>query len=178
MKRLLYITLAILILPIVNIKAQQNIRYDSYIGTWKYTNSSTKEELTIMLKESSVKLPQIYGGHTIKCLAGVYIYKKNGQIILDTSNQFTDNKPANEMPISASNSSNTDPSKLVLSVRDYGKMKNGRPKTGSGLLISVSSTNPKKIRWQIGDSEGAYIAGTAPPVGFSIPTDVIFTKVE
>jgi len=177
MKRLFYITLATLILPIVNISAQQNINYDFYIGTWRYTNTSMNEELTIKLREATYSVPQIFGGHTKKCLVGIYIYKKNGQIIHDTSSQFTSNKPAIEMPIYAS-SSTTNPSRLYLAIDDYGKMKNGVPKSGIGLLFLESSSNPKKIRWQIGESEGIYIAGEGPPLGFSIPTDLVFTKVE
>ena len=176
MKRIIYITLAILILPIANINAQQNINYDFYIGTWRYTNTSTNEELTIKLRESTVTLPPIYGGHTITCLAGIYIYKKNGQIIHDTSDQFS-NIPADEMPICVLKNTEN-PGRSTLSVRDYGKMKDGWPKSGSGLLILVSSTNPKKIRWMVETPEGTYTEETAPPIGFSIPTDVIFTKVE
>ena len=81
------------------------------------------------------------------------------------------------MPIYAASDTPV-PSKLFLSISDYGKMKNGVPKSGIGLLFLESSSNPKKIRWQIGESEGIYIAGEGPLVGFSIPTDVVFTKVE
>ena len=72
MRRLFYITLAILILPIVNINAQQNVNLSPYIGTWKYTNSSTKEELTIKIRETTYT----YQGNTTKCLVGIYIYKE------------------------------------------------------------------------------------------------------
>ena len=76
MRNLLYIILATLILPIVNISAQQNINYDFYIGTWRYTNTSMNEELTIKLRETTYSVPQIFGGHTEECLVGIYIQEK------------------------------------------------------------------------------------------------------
>ena len=177
MRRLFYITLAILILPIVNISAQQSVNLTPYVGTWRYTNSSTKEELTIKIRETTYTNSH---GRSGQRLVGIYIYLKNGQTIHDNSNQFMSNISAIQMPIFASAGINSEinPTKLILYVTDYGKMKDGLPKTSEGWLTLVSSTNPKKIRWQVEEPEGIYIAGTAPPIGFSIPTDVIFTKVE
>ena len=71
MRRLLFITLTILILPIANISAQQNVNLTPYVGTWKYTNSSTKEELTIKLRETTYRYQN---GPLEQCLVGIYIY--------------------------------------------------------------------------------------------------------
>ena len=180
MKRLFYITLAMLILPITNISAQQNVNLTPYTGTWKYTNPSTKEELTIKLRETTQQVPQIFGGHIEKCLVGIYIYKKNGQVIIDNSSQFTSNKSPLEMPIYAGSSADDGriPNTLSLSIEDYGKMKNGRPKSSDGLLVLISSSTPKKIQWQIKERRGTFFEEDMPPLGFTIPTDAIFTKVE
>ena len=175
MKKIFYITLIVLVLPIIDIHAQKSINYDFYIGTWRYVNTKTNEELTIKLRETTHQVPPIFGGHIEECLAGVYIYKKNGQIIIDNSDQFMSNFHVFDMPIYASGDPPT-PNRLFLGVRDYGKLWNGKPKGGIGLII-IESNNPKKIRWQVGDSEGIWI-DEAPPAGFSIPTDAVFTKVE
>ena len=67
---------------------------------------------------------------------------------------------------------------LCLYVKDYGKMKNGSPKTSEGWLTLVSSSNPKQLKWQPEEPEGVYVAEQAPLPGFTIPTDIILTKVE
>ena len=179
MKRILYIVIIILmlILPVSNISAQQNVNLSPYIGTWKYTNISTKEELIIKLRETTYTNPY---GQTGQRLVGTYIYIKYDQTIHDNSSQFMSDLSAIQMPIfaSAGVDSEPNPTRLILYVKDYGKMKNGLPKTSEGWLILVSSSNPRQIRWQVEEPEGLYIAGSAPPLGFSFPTDVIFTKVE
>ena len=71
MRRILYITLLVLILPLSNIRAQQNVNFSQYIGTWKYTNTSTKEEFTIKLRETTYRYQN---GPLEQCLVGVYIY--------------------------------------------------------------------------------------------------------
>ena len=176
MRRILYITLLVLILPISNINAQQNVNLNPYVGTWKYTNASTKEEFTVVLRETTYR----YQNEPLEqCIVGIYIYKKNGQIIYDNSSQFTSNVSAIKMPIYAGTSVKSGtPSKLIFYVKDYGKMKNGSPKTSEGWLTLISSSNPKQLRWQPEEPEGVYVAEQAPIPGFSIPTDIILTKVE
>jgi len=84
------------------------------------------------------------------------------------------------MPIYASPGADSEinPTKLILYIKDYGKMKNGSPKTSEGWLTLISSSNPKQLRWQPEEPEGVYVAEQAPIPGFTIPTDIILTKVE
>jgi len=52
------------------------------------------------------------------------------------------------------------------------------PKSGDVTITIVSTSNPKKIRWELTDREGARISGYSAPMGFSIPTDIILTKID
>ena len=84
------------------------------------------------------------------------------------------------MPIyvSPGGSKEVNPARLCLNVRDYGKIKNGLPKLSVGWLTLISSSNPNQLKWQPEEQEGMYMAGDAPIPGFSIPVDIILTKVE
>ena len=176
MKKIFYITLIALVLPVINVYAQKSINYDFYIGTWRYVNTKTNEELTIKFRETTHQVPPIFGGHIEECLAGVYIHTKNGQIILDNSDQFMSNIEAMKMPIYAAGDTPF-PDTLFISVADYGRLWKGQPKGGGGRLI-IESNNPKKIRWQIKGYERLWINEEGHAAGFSIPTDAVFTKVE
>ena len=176
MKKILYITLFILIFPISNIRAQQSANLTPYTGTWRYTNSATGEEFTIKLRETTYT----YQNDPPKqCIIGVYIYKKSGQVIHDNSSEFMSNISATIMPIYASSSMKSGvPGRLILSVRDYGKMKNGLPKVSDGWLTLISLSNPNQLKWQPEEREAIYMMGDAPVPGFSVPVDIILTKVE
>ena len=161
-----------------NITHGYGANLDFYVGTWRYTNTTTKEEFTIKLRKS------IHTAYNAKkdCVVGAYTYKKNGVVILDNMNEFLIDKAVGlPGPIYASNAkaniSDSNPNELYLSVRDYGLVSDGVPKYGIGSIIIVSTSNPKKIRWILEDPEGVYIQGHWLP-GFSIPTDAIFTKID
>ena len=161
-----------------NITHGYGANLDFYVGTWRYTNTSTKEEFTIKLRKS------VYTAYNTRkdCVVGAYTYKKNGVVILDNMDKFTNNRsPGNSVPIYASNAkaniSDSNPNELYLSVRDYGLVSDGVPKYGIGNITINSTGNPKKIRWVLEDPEGVYIKGDWLP-GFTIPTDIILTKIE
>jgi len=164
-----------------NIERRYGANLDFYVGTWKYTNIATNEEFTIKLRKS------IYTGFNISydCVVGTYTYKKNGSVILDNMNEFMiDRSVGLPAPIYASNARETisepNPNKLRTFVDDYGILwpNSTLPKDGEGTITIVSTVNPKKIRWELKDGEGPRIVGHHPPMGFSIPTDIILTKVE
>ena len=71
MKKIFYTTLTLLILSLSNINAQSNEDYSFYVGTWKYTNTTTGEEFTIRLRDTTVIDSFDY---TSKTLVGIYIY--------------------------------------------------------------------------------------------------------
>ena len=186
MNRLIYIFTLLLLSS--NTTYGQNMRQwystnlDFYVGTWRYTNTTTKEEFTIKLRKS------VYITMTnIKwdCVVGAYTYKKNGVVVLDNMNKYmNDRSIGNPVPIYATNSRETaaelNPNELEASIQDYGILWPGSalPKSGRGVITIVSTGNPKKIHWELKDSEGIVIIDHTPPPGFSIPTDMILTKIE
>ena len=146
-----------------------------YVGTWRYTNASTGEEFTIQLRKTS----RIHAEDgTIDCLVGAYTYKKNGQIIVDCINQYNSQIDPLDMPIYATNSTSeasyVKPDRLYMNVIDIGKNKT----TYSNEILIISGTDPKKIRWILRNDEGEYETQDLPPTEFSIPTDIVLSKIQ
>ena len=165
-----------------NIRQWHSANLDFYVGTWRYTNTATNEEFTINLR----KTVYISSLSMIRedCIVGAYIYKKNGVLVLDNMDEFMVDRPIFPGPIYASNARETEsavnPNKLRTTVQDYGILSpaSERPKSGMGIITIVSVANPKQIHWTLEDPPGARIAGHSPPLGFSIPTDIVLTKIE
>lgn len=146
---------------------------DFYVGTWVYSDPSIGEEFTVKLRKTYRN--DKYGIN--HCLVGAYTYKKDGQIVSDCMVKFNDQVDALYMPIYASNSvlhQGVNPNRLYMYLRDFVM----RKKTFSNEIEIISSTNPKQIHWILRNDEGEYETKDLPPDEFSIPTDVILTKVE
>ena len=185
MRKIIYI-FTLLLLSVSSMHGQSieqwySTNLDFYVGTWKYTNTTTNEEFTIKLRKS------VYIAYNIRrdCIVGAYMYKKNGVTILDNMNKYTDDRSiGNSVPIYASNANKTaslsNPNRLRGTIQDYGILwpDSTLPKYGQGIITIVSTVNPKKIRWELKDGEGPRIVGHHPPMGFSIPTDIILTKID
>jgi len=92
--------------------------------------------------------------------------------------KFNDQVDALYMPIYATNSalqqSDANPNRVYMFVEDVVM----RKKTFSNEIEIISSTDPKKIHWILRNDEGEYETHELPPDEFSIPTDVVLTKVE
>ena len=178
MKRLLFIIGLNLVLSF-SLYAQVS-GYSFYVGTWKYTNTGTKEEFTIRLRDTTNQASPFFGGEIYECMVGTYTYKKNGVVILDNMEMFNDKSvKALRMPIFITSGQDNGYTDMLLQARDYGTIVRGRPKSSIGDFQLVSSGNPKQIRWIIGEKEGVRVVGiNDEPPGFSIPTDIILTKVE
>jgi len=185
MNRLIYIFTLLLLSSNTtygqNVEQWHSTNLDFYVGTWRYTNTTTKEEFTIKLRKS------VYTAYDIRrdCVVGAYTYKKNGVVVLDNMNKYmNDRSVGNPVPIYASNARETaaesNPNMLRANIEDYGILWPGSTsfKSGEGVITIVSTGNPKKIHWALKDSEGPRIVGHHPPLGFTIPTDMILTKIE
>jgi len=164
-----------------NIRQWYSANLDFYVGTWRYTNTTTNEEFTIKLRKT------IYISHSLirrDCIVGAYILKKNGAVVLDNMNEFMTDRSEFPGPIYASNARETaaavNPNKLETTVQDYGILypSSEWPKSGIGTITIVSTSNPKKIQWVLKDPPGARIVGHSAPMGFSIPTDIVLTKID
>jgi len=97
---------------------------------------------------------------------------------VDCINQYNSQVDALHMPIYATNrtfaASDVNPDRLYMYVIDIGKNKT----TFSNEILIISGTDPKKIRWILRNDEGEYETQDLPPTEFSIPTDIVLTKVQ
>ena len=167
-----------------NIRQWYSANIDFYVGTWRYTNTPTNEEFTIKLRKAvhTSSLSMIRE----ECIVGAYILKKNGVVVLDNMNEFMNDRSVDgvDIPIYATNARETaaavNPNMLRTTVLDYGILRpsSNVPKYGIGSITIVSTSNPKKIQWVLKDPPGARIVGHSAPMGFSIPTDIILTKID
>ena len=179
----------ILLLNIVSILGySQNEIFDYYVGSWKWENIQTGDSFEIILKKSSYKKTESFGGGSIDCIIGAYKYVRNGIIIIDNYSeieQVLDN--AIFYPIFAQIPQSTTDI-MYFKVKDYGKVNSfGKPKvlgTKECKLVFVSS-NPKQMRWDLTgvDKENWDVLWVADerqifPEGTSLPTNIILTKVE
>ena len=172
MNKKLIIIFTTAILFATNLTAQVNL--SPYEGTWRYTNTSTNEEFTIKLRKT---IGQFTYGERV-CLVGSYIYKKNGVVILDNMDMFNNNSVyPTKMPILGQSREG----ELILYVNDYGIITHGKPKFVDGSLgmLIVELGEAAKLTWKLEEEEGVSIVGVNDvPQGFTIPDDVILTKVQ
>ena len=155
-----------------------------FIGIWEYRTEN--EVFKITLKEG--KVDDSFIQHD--CLIGGYYYQKNGNVVAQHSDPAvkTYSYSSDEIKIMAYNSSSfidvskLDPSHLhLLFIDDQKEGKN------SSLESSITLLSPTTIKWTlkeeeqiyITDKQGSYKDGFKPkPEGFSVPTNVVLTKVE
>lgn len=144
---------------------------DAYSGVWEYRSSN--EIFRVILKKGTENTRFVIG----ECLIGDYYYQKDG-VVLDTYNE-------NKIPLEINDSNqdliivgatnakvkqeNVNPNELYMFIFDK-RLK----KVGSSCEILLLS--PTQIRWILADGEGVY--SVEDILGFSIPTDVILTKIR
>ena len=152
------------------------------IGEWKWTDANGAIEFIIKLRKTQYTLSSYFGGGTKECVVGTYVYKKNGQILIDNSEEQNQNDEPIQFPIWID-------AELGLGVRDYLTINNkGQKKYLSGFskIEIVSENSPKQIRWIINDNREQLIVTIDSddgedyffPEGTSLPTNIILTKVE
>ncbi len=153
---------------------------DFFVGTWIYTNEVTNEEFTLKLRKSVYINPLDKYQDEEACLVGVYTYKVNGIIVTNTMDEFGSDIHALKMPVIATNFvrdiSKLNSQKLWLMFND--RKYNKYTLSSSLEIVSVS---PAKIHWVLTEDEGeeVYSPGeTIKPSGFSVPVNMILTKVS
>ena len=151
--------------------AQTERDLKEFVGTWKYENPDSCEVFIIKLK--IIDHPS-YG----KRVHGNYSYSKNNVIIEDNLHQFDTLTNTNLFPIDLTPWRSYPSTKLSLSFFDETHEYCSHPYTSFVELIDEKKET--KLRWfmEIG---GTYVYEhdeEMPPNHFSVPSDVIFTKVE
>ncbi len=146
---------------------------ESYVGVWENVtaNYSFKIYLKIGTKDTEVS----FGS----CLIGDYFYSQNS-VILDTYSVSNIPIIFNDLSrksviIYASNGkyesvSYANPNELNMIF--YDKQRKKRVASGKIQLIS-----PTQIRWLLEDDEGDYDEENWVEPGFSVPTNVVMTKI-
>jgi len=129
-----------------------------YVGIWRF--SSSEKIFTIMLKKARLLRKN---GLLAHYLAGSYHYIENGILISGSINNKDTLLKA---------SPNFDKNSLTLLFSDAIKHK-----LGGGFILLMDSDN-KKLKWKLIDSYNVVIRPRRVLPGFSVPTDLILTKVR
>ncbi|MCL2098724.1 MAG: hypothetical protein FWH23_08225 [Bacteroidales bacterium] len=158
------------------VRETQNL--DAYVGVWEYANAT--DTFRIVLRKGIESLPHSYS----ECLIGGYRYVKQGVLIGDYTQGaipsqflFKDFSVEDEtITVLASNAhanpERINPNQLYVFFKDRGLGKT----TTQGQILLLS---PTQIRWILEESEGVYLTEEdIPPAGFSVPTDVVMTKIS
>jgi hypothetical protein len=157
---------------------------DPFIGTWRWTDTATSSEFTVVFVKKLMYNPENSNGYSVDKIMGGYKYIHNGVLIVDTTvfttvfNSSSVATLANYAPILSSISSPFESLSLNLDDRVKGKVCKGsfdfinpQPHPSGGIFSN-------QARWKMWDREHWTINGVNPlPIGFSIPTDVVLTKV-
>ena len=152
--------------------AQTERDLKDFVGTWKYENPDSCEVFIIKLKI-------VDDPYWEKLVCGNYSYSKNNVIIENNLQQFDTLGELALFPIYLfpSNTSSNTKHTLSFSDRTYGAY--ACPYTSFVELIHEKKDI--KLRWYMEEGEGAIAYEpdeVIPPDGFSVPSNIIFTKVE
>lgn len=152
---------------------------EAYEGTWIYQANDTV--FKIVLKKG----PIIYSNDAIDGLVGGYFLSVKGNILDDylapLATCWKRSAKSDNLYIWATNYSyneqDVDPNSLRFTFWDQKK----RHFDGDGIEAgTIKLLSPQKIQWILDEKAGirATIDIIADPIGFSVPTDVIMTKVQ
>ena len=185
MKRII-VVLGIMLLCGLSARAQNSLSYkdslDIYEGTWKYENANTKEIFIIKLKEFTDHKDNDVNYNFF----GTYSYSKGGVEITNTHNVSLPLKYLNNYTDIPLNELSNVPiwidcwcakkSGLYFMDKKYNKNEGG----GYVQLLSTKAGD-EKLLWYPQNGEGVrtYIVGEPEePDGFSVPVNVVMTKVH
>ena len=154
---------------------------DFFVGTWKYENDQISETFTLRLR----KVRDTIHTTIIEGVAGAYTHFRMDRRGANCMDQFfLPSKSPSSMPVYATNDASdknaVNPDKLRMRVTDYGlHASNGDAKRVYNCELSiVSKDSPQQIRWILKDDLGGLmLTEEVPPPGFTLPTDIILTKV-
>ena len=166
--------------PELSVELMANKDYSYYVGTWRWTDSTSDSEFVIKL-EMAEEVSWI-SGKPFQYLKGAYRYKKNGVVAADYMEELNESKPMmTKYPIYIDADSGNN---MQLGVRDY-LLRDGHGAAkhhGGSSYIKYISDNPQQIKWVIIDDRqsGSIFADEKmiDPPGISLPADIIMTKVE
>jgi hypothetical protein len=155
-----------------------------FVGTWEYRSDT--ELFQVVLKHGT----SLIGKHTFGCLIGGYFYQKNGVVAanyLDNIPTVVTSESLKTIKITGSSNNFTGKVKFVT-VLGISFWDDGKERKHSGWGSKLEMVGPNTARWVLTEDEwvsaidgatGEYtFGGPPPPEGFSVPTNVILTKVK
>ena len=167
MKTLKYYLLAAVFMTIsLCVKGQEEClpNYDFYIGTWIYKTANEEFILKIKDQKEATGVDRYFA-------IGAYKYVKNGDVVYDFLSSVKREECMAFLRIERL-PSDQEHKKLEIMYRD--------PKTGqdSGRksTLSIYSKNPDKLKWHLVVED--WEPNLDCPLEFTIPYDMILTKVE
>jgi hypothetical protein len=160
-----------------NQKVVQTKNLDAYAGTWEYATAT--DTFQVVIKKGIESRTFNYS----ECLIGGYRYVKNGVVVGDYTQgpipsvflQKDFKTTDKTITVLGSNAKNNpdwiDPNSIYIFFKDM-----GLDKTTQEAFMHLLS--PTQIRWTLKESRGVYATlEEMPPIGFSVPIDVIMNKV-
>ena len=154
------------------IKDTENV-YNNFAGTWQWTNGTS----TFTIKLQKVEYWKASNNNYYKDLIlGGYKYIENGTLIIDKLifiTEFPNETNAESFAEMQGGVVYPEVNKLVMIVRDVIKQKACMAK----LTLMMGVTSPQ-IQWNLQDFEHYRPSSLGyKPLDFSIPTDIILTKL-
>jgi len=181
MKRIYLFSLLLILSSSHCLNAQEARHYltkniEAYVGTWEY--KSDDELFRIVF----VKGDYHFGiNYVVDCVIGGYFYQKNGVVVSDFLNDIPavrNNETHRKVKIVGSNLNLKleliNPNRIWIHFRDV--VKDKLTENGSFSLLS-----PTTARWKIEEeSEDDFVGKkrSSQENAFSVPTDVVMTKVQ
>ena len=146
-----------------------------FVGTWEWSNGTTSFRV-VLTKEEHWNGGNTDNYYTDKILGG-YRYIENGNLIVDkliyTTNFTTDTSTWSAFSSILGGVSYPDTNILNISVSDVIKGKDCR----ATMILQPNTNGNLQAIWSLFDQETSNYYGAIKQQGFSIPTDVILTKL-
>ena len=189
--------LSLVILLSISIKAQttyplsnydtKNLKNNNYIkdtegvlnpfvGTWEWTNGSNTTFRVVLTKKEHWNASGFNKFYSDEILGG-YRYIENGTLIVDRLTYTTDftSDTSTWAAFSSILGSVSYPETTKLKISIYDKLKS--KSCLATMVMEVSQNGGLQAHWVLFDHETGNFSGATKQQGFSIPTDVILTKL-
>lgn len=153
--------------------SSKNFNYDFYIGTWKYETDN--EQFILKTWKHINRIDK-----SLTVVWGVFKYVRDGVIVYDYLSSFKDEKQSPPLSFMIIEYLSLERNKALLSI-DYIDPVTEYDTTTlpHESVLTVVSTNPAKLSWHIVPCYDDQRRRLDPgEVGFTIPSDMILTKVK
>ena len=147
-----------------------------FVGTWEWTNGSNTTFRVVLTKKEHWNASGFNKFYSDEILGG-YRYIENGTLIVDRLTYTTDftSDTSTWAAFSSILGSVSYPETTKLKISIYDKLKS--KSCLATMVMEVSQNGGLQAHWILFDHETGNFSGATKQQGFSIPTDVILTKL-